>query len=249
MVVAASSRLSPASFLDFVQAPGPAVVYVSLRFGLPLNRTLLPRLARLEEPVRVGQVELLRLARENRVAVGMLRAALQQLGLRRRYVPPGYYFFDRGRLLAWESGLPSPGDARRIVRGALLGLVWSAVQKRVSLIGRGLDLSAEDAIAKRMTSTFRRALVEQRARRPSVRPPAPLDELSAAYALLGIAQTASPQAVRDAWRRKLVESHPDRAAQDPLEHARRTRRAAEINRAYHLIESFPRWEHKRSSSG
>ena len=243
------SHLNPGSLLPFVDAPGLAVVHVCLTLGLPLNRALLPRLAILEEPVRVGQVDLLALVRSNGTALSALRHALRRLGARGRIVLPGYYLFDDGRLLAFEGGLPTPGDARRIARGTLLGLLFSALQRRSSL--RGLDLSVDDAVAKRMATRFRRALRQRRTRRVGAAPQEPisLDPLTAAYALLGVAPTASDHAVRDAWRRKLVAVHPDRAARDAREVARRTRRAAELNRAYEIVTQHRLGDSKRQSTG
>lgn len=249
MVVPVVARLSAAGLLPFVDLPGPAVVHLSLSLGLPFNRALLPRLAILEEPVRVAQVDLLTLARTDVPVLDALRHAVRSLGA--RFVLPGYYLFDHGRLLAFESGLPTPGDARRIARGTLLGLLFSALQRKASLLGRGLDLSIDDAVAKRMATSFRRALSARRAQRVGTRrarPSAP-DPLRAAYELLGVSATASDQAVRKAWRKKLAAAHPDRVARDEREAARRTRRAAEINRAYEIITSHRSQTDERQSTG
>jgi curved DNA-binding protein CbpA len=66
------------------------------------------------------------------------------------------------------------------------------------------------------------------------------DELARAYALLGVASSASDAEVARAWRRRLLEVHPDRAAGDATEFARRTQLAAELNRARDLIRAARR---------
>jgi curved DNA-binding protein CbpA len=49
--------------------------------------------------------------------------------------------------------------------------------------------------------------------------------------------TATDREIHEAWRKRRKQNHPDHAAQDPAEFARRSRFSAEINRARDIIEN------------
>lgn len=59
--------------------------------------------------------------------------------------------------------------------------------------------------------------------------------LSECYATLNISSTASDSELRRAWKRLMVECHPDRHAQDPSALERAERKARLVNEAYQTV--------------
>jgi curved DNA-binding protein CbpA len=55
------------------------------------------------------------------------------------------------------------------------------------------------------------------------------------YATLSIPSTASPQAIRDAYKKAALKHHPDRVPADSPERAQRTRKFQQINDAYFTL--------------
>jgi len=154
-------------------------------------------------------------------------------------VLPGYCLFLRGRMLAWDAGLPAVDDVAAIARSALLGAVWSGVTRDVAFVGHALHMAADQASGERVAARFRVvAAAGQGARAPNAAPPPPREDVYWAYQVLGVGPTATDREVHEAWRRRQKESHPDHAAGDPAEFARRTKLSAEINRARDIIMEF-----------
>ncbi|KAL9121138.1 MAG: hypothetical protein Q9187_002306 [Circinaria calcarea] len=55
------------------------------------------------------------------------------------------------------------------------------------------------------------------------------------YAILEISSTATPQQVRDAYKKQALKSHPDRVASDSPERPARTKKFQKINDAYYTL--------------
>ncbi|PHH82006.1 hypothetical protein CDD82_7323 [Ophiocordyceps australis] len=60
------------------------------------------------------------------------------------------------------------------------------------------------------------------------------------YAILDIAETATDQQVRDAYKRAALKTHPDRVAADSPERASRTRKFQLVNDAYYTLSDSNR---------
>ncbi|KAE9381320.1 dnaJ chaperone-like protein [Stipitochalara longipes BDJ] len=60
------------------------------------------------------------------------------------------------------------------------------------------------------------------------------------YAALGVSSTATPQQIRDAYKRAALKTHPDRVASDSPERAERTRKFQLINDAYFTLSDTTR---------
>jgi ribonuclease HI len=60
--------------------------------------------------------------------------------------------------------------------------------------------------------------------------------LAICYERLGVDSQVSNEALRKAWRKKMMSCHPDRFAQDPMALAQAEERAREINEAYQRIQ-------------
>ena len=60
--------------------------------------------------------------------------------------------------------------------------------------------------------------------------------LNVCYERLGVEAQVSNEVLRKAWRKKMMDCHPDRFAQDPQALARAEQLAREINEAYQRIQ-------------
>lgn len=242
--MSAPERLRPARLLEFVHRPGASVIHLWLgptpRFNQALPRWLSATGVRARF-ARVGLFELLR--KSPATAQHLFRALLVCDAPSRVGVLPGYYLFDQGELLTWESGLLHASEAKDLVRHALSGAMWTALTRTFVLSGGRVEVSAEDVVARRIALTFLRALsarrrVHEHKTYASSPPPAGVGgELGWAYALLEVAPGASDREVKQAWRRRRVENHPDLFAHDPEERARRTHLSADLNRAWDVIRT------------
>ena len=152
---------------------------------------------------------------------------------------PGYYLFKAGEMLAWDSGLPARPDLEKILGASFLGVVGYALTGNWRLMGIAARTGALQATGARIASRFHRLAREatgQARPRPQA-PRNPASELLDAYRLLGVSPHASDEEVEAAWRCKRAEMHPDRAAEDPVEYARRTQVSMTLNRARDLIRA------------
>ena len=131
-------EIRAAQFFDFIAAPEFALVFVSLHPVHPPNRALGRRLGELQgDGVSFGAVSMIDLVTTASPALPFLRQGLSSCGVSRaRDVLPGYYLFRRGRMLAWDSGLPSRIDAMPIARGSLLGMIAFAYCRDMAFLGK-----------------------------------------------------------------------------------------------------------------
>ena len=223
--------------IEFIHTPGPVVVFVSVHPEHPFNAAL-PRRMREATPrdVTFGTTGLLDLVVSGSPALSVLKQGLFACAVSTRLEAlPGYYLFRDGRMMAWDSGLPTGADLTMIARGALPGLVVFAITKDLGILATAVRLASDEATAIRLTDRFQQAFESphQGARPPPRR--ASEQDLARAYAVLGVTPNATDAEVDRAWRARRVAWHPDRAVGDAVEFARRNRLAVEINRARDLI--------------
>ena len=237
-------ELDQASFFDFIAQPGPAVLFLSVHPAHPFLyqlRTYFEKEAEID--VSFGQLSLMGLVESGSPVLTYLHGAILSNGVSVPFpIPPGYYLFQEGRMLAWESGLPTRDDTGRIFRGSLLGAIFSLYTRDPSFVGEALLAAATDAAAARVASRFRQAAAafREQPRRESAYTQTTGDDLTRAYRLLQIEPTASDEEVNRAWRRLIQRFHPDRAARDPEEFDRLSRQCIEINRARDIIRAHRR---------
>jgi hypothetical protein len=248
--------VDPAQLFDFVADPGLAVLFVSVHPAHRFNRALSQRLASQHpDTVTFGSIAFMDLVLSGGPALPFLQQGLEACGGPSAFgVLPGYWLVRRSEVLAWDLGLPTAADARTMAHGALLGAIWSGLTRNLSFVAQALRLAADEVAAQRMAVAFRAATMaadQPEWRRPppasgpsrpppgSPHPPRPPwttdDELLRAYQTLGVSPAATDQEVQQAWRRRRVELHPDGAARDPAEFARRSRISVELNRARDVI--------------
>ena len=239
-------QLDPADVVNFITRPEPAVLFLSIDTAHRFNHSLCEHFAEDEGiAVAFGELPLLDLFDSANPALAFLHGEIRASGASVPIaVPPGYYLFHRGQMLAWDLGLPFAADAKRIIRGSMLGAALSLLTKNWRFVGMALLSATEEAAAERTASRFRRAAAAHRENpwRTSERTETTTEELASAYHVLGVDPTASDEEVTRAWRSLQQKFHPDRAAHDPGGFDRLTRRCVEINRARQIIKN-----HRRAS--
>ncbi len=231
-------RIDGAHLFEFIGDAELAVVLVSGHRWQQFSRALGQELRQEDPDVALGTIDLTDLVIAGGPALRFLHQGLYRCGAPSAFgVLPGYYLFRRGRMLAWDAGLPGFADVGAIARSALVGAIWSSVTRDAAFVGHALHVAAEKAAAQGTAVRFRLAIAEESAPREARDhdPAPPREDVYWAYQVLGVAPMATDRDVHDAWRRRQKEHHPDHAAQDPVEFARRTRLSAEINRARDVI--------------
>jgi hypothetical protein len=235
-------RVEPHRLADFVNGSGPVVLFVSAHSKHRFNRSLCKAFGDGGEDVAFGHASLSALMSARAPALNFLRTHVRGLGIDAPVVlPPGYYLFRDGRLLAWHLGLPLPDDVSRVICASMLGAGVAILMRNLRFLGVVIGYAAEDAAAERTATHFRDAAAAADSQRAT--PDMPHDELDKAYRTLGIKPTASDAELVRAWRAMQRQYHPDRAGPDVAEAERRSRRCAEINRARDLIR-----RHRRSKA-
>lgn len=234
-----SIQLDPNDFFDFIARPEPVVVFLSIHPAHRFNHLLCEYFEDVEGTrISFAQLPLLDLFGSVSPALSFLHAEILACGTSVPFaVPPGYYLFQQGQMLAWDSGLPAGADAKKIIRGSLLGVVISLLTRNLGFLGNVLRSATEIAAAERVALHFRHALAAhiENPRTASAHIDTTTDELANAYRVLQVAPTASDKEVKRAWRLLQHKFHPDRAAQDPDEFDRLSRHCVEINRARDII--------------
>jgi DnaJ domain len=228
-----------AQFFDFIGGPGLKVVLVSVHPAHEFNRALCEQLAGEHETISFGTVGLTDLVIRGGPALPFLHRGLRECGAPWPFgVLPGYCLFRGTQMLAWDAGLPSFADVGGILRGTLLGVIWSGLTNDVSFVTHALRFATDHVAAQRVVLRFREAAAARRPRQaasPASGGAPPIDDLRWAYQMLGVSPAATDREVHRAWRRKRVEHHPDHAGSDRAEFERRSRISAEINRAREII--------------
>lgn len=242
-------RLDPKDFFDFIARPEPAVLFLSVHSAHSFN----PRLCECFDDGKVafGRLPLLDLFDSVRPALSFLRGEIVACGASvPMAVPPGYYLFQNGRMLAWDSGLPAAGDGKRIIRGSLVGAAVSLFTRNLKFVSMAIQFAAETAAAERVAIRFQRAAADHREnpRKSSAYSGSTSDDLANAYRVLQVEPTASDDEVNQAWRELMQKYHPDRAARDSDEFERLSRICVEFNRARDTIRYHRRHAHRHAAS-
>jgi len=239
------TKVDPSRFFEFISRPGLVVVFMPFHGAHPFNHALPRFLPDVDElGLRFGRVSLIELFVEGGSAVMFLQEGLRACGVSKAFdFLPGYYLFDDGQLIAWDSGFPTSADLRTIVGASVLGAIAYAFTRNPTLIAKAFGFGAQQGAGSRLAALFAQAATQHRAApRPrgaprSARPPNPISELLDAYRLLGVDPEASDREVNAAWRKRQAELHPDRAADDPAEFERRSRISTGLNHARDVIRA------------
>lgn len=231
------TRIAPANLFKFIGRAPLAVILISVHRRHTFNRALRKRLRREHPGMAFGIVDLRDLMLAGGPALRFLHQGLRLCGAPVAMgVVPGYVLFRGGEILAWDGGLPTYDDVEALARSGLLGVIWSGLTRDMRFLRQALQVATEQVAAQRIAARFAHAIAagaEGRAAGRSTAPPK--RDVYWAYQILGVLPTATDREVHAAWRRRRMETHPDRAADDPAEFARRGALSAEINLARDII--------------
>lgn len=152
---------------------------------------------------------------------------------------PGYYLFKESRLVGYHSGTfdiskldPSVQKTTfwfGIAMGVLSGITTKSFATGLLTFSAVMDTSTGMNIFKFFKEILEsKSEVDIRRRQKVVF----LKEIDKAYALLRVSKTSSDEEVKKAWKRMLVEFHPDKSKDDK---EKRTKLTVSINEAYEII--------------
>lgn len=156
-------------------------------------------------------------------------------------VLPGYYLFKDSLLVGYHPGTfdiskldPSVQKTTLwfgIAMGVLSGITTKSFATGLLTFSAVMDASTGMNIFK-----FFKEILESKSeldirRRQKI---VFLTEIDKAYALLRVSKTATDEEVKKAWKRMLVEFHPDKSKDDK---EKRTKLTVSINEAYEIIMS------------
>lgn len=238
------ARIDPLRLAEFVSRPGQVVLFLSVHPSHRFNRALCEAFVDEQVPVAFGEMSLEALWRSPISTLAFLLSRVHASGDRGLLaLPPGYYLFRNGQLLAWHLGLPVPSDAKRLVGPSILAAGLATLTRNLHLFATVLGTAAEEAVAARIAARFREAAAAPREEGRQAPCEAPADELLEAYRMLGVQASASDEELVRAWRTLQRKYHPDRAGRDANEFERLSRRCGEINRARDVIR-----KHRRSQA-
>ncbi len=232
--------IGAAQLFEFLGSDGLKVVLISVHPLHTFNSAISRHLSAGGEPVSSATISLFDLVSDGGAALRYLHQGQHACGAPANFgVVPGYCLFRKGAMLAWDAGLPAFGDLEGILRGAALGVAVSGFTHDLGALGKALHAATDSAAGARVAARFHHVAThpsEQRHARER-QPAAPSDDVYWAYQVLGVLPTATDREVHDAWRRRRMEHHPDRASNDRVEFDRLSRLSADINRARDVIVS------------
>jgi hypothetical protein len=233
--------IAAAQLFEFLAGEGLKVVLISVHPRHTFNSAIVGHLAADGGTVAAATIPLVDLVSDGGAALRYLHQGLRACGAPAGLgVLPGYCLFRKGEMLAWDAGLPALEDLQAVLRAAVLGVAVSGLTHDLGAIGIALNAAAGQAAGARVAARFHHV-----ASRPSEGPRAEprtrsafADDVYWAYQMLGVLPTATDREVHDAWRRRRMEHHPDRASHDREEFDRLSRLSADINRARDVIVAY-----------
>jgi hypothetical protein len=249
-----SIQLDPTEFFDFIARPEPTVLFLSVHPAHRFNHLLCDCFDDVQgfHPAAFGQLPLLALFECASPALSFLHREILACGASVPIaIPPGYYLFQQGQMLAWDSGLPATTDIKNIIRGSWLGAAITLLTRNLLYAGIALRSAARKAAAERVAFRFKRATASHRdnPRQAYERTDTTTDDLANAYRVLQVDPNASDDEVNRAWRTLQQKFHPDHAARDPDEFDRLSRRCVEINRARDIIRNHRKHRRQCAAAG
>jgi hypothetical protein len=233
--------IGASQLFEFLGGEGLKVVLISVHPLHTFNRTISRHLEVTGETVSAATISLVDLVTDGGAALRYLHQGMRACGAPASLgVLPGYCLFRKGEMIAWDAGLPAFGDVEAILRGAALGVAVSGLTHDLGAIGKALHAAADSAAGARVAARFHH-VASQPSEGPRERPretAAFSEDVYWAYHMLGVLPTATDREVHDAWRRRRMEHHPDRASHDRAEFDRLSRLSADINRARDVIVAY-----------
>lgn len=157
-------------------------------------------------------------------------------------IPTGYYLFADGDVRAFHPGLVDfQNDKLSVGIGALFAL-GTLLTKTSKTLWHAFDIAHAEA-SQRVISFFTpiaETFRDHSARTRTIPPPAPpppplLDELTQAFAVLGLDESAMLADVKQRRMDLVKQWHPDQFARDPIAFDHANTMLTQINAAYGLV--------------
>jgi DnaJ domain len=236
-------QLDPTDFSKFISDNNLCVVRAGLEETPDFNITLNSQLNQFfKTNVSIAFINIESLNYNDAFIQSLIGERMINIGLERSdSMFPGYYLFKDSRLVGYHPGTfdiskldPSVQKTTLwlgLAVGVLSGIATNSFASGLLTFSAVMNASTGMNIFKFFKEIMEsKSEVNLRMRQKMVF----LSEIDKAYALLRVAKTASEEEVKKAWKRMLVEFHPDKSKDDK---EKRTKLTMSINETYEIIIS------------
>lgn len=237
-------QISSADFFHFININKITVIKAGLEEVLDFNATLNSQLKQFyKDTIKIGYINIESLDYTDEFVRSLIGEKMMHIGLESSdMMSPGYYLFKNSRLVAYH---PGTFDISKLDPQVQKATLWTGVALAViagfsnnSFASALLTFSATmDASTGMNISKFFKEVLESKDEVDILRKQKRifLSEIDKAYAFLKVSKFASDDEVKKAWKRMLVEFHPDKSTENK---DARTKLTISINEAFDIIMNY-----------
>lgn len=237
-------QISSADFPHFINSSKITVIKAGLEEVLDFNATLNSQLNQIyKDTIKIGYINIESLDYTDEFVRSLIGEKMINIGLKSSdKMSPGYYLFKNSRLVAYH---PGTFDISKLDTQVQKATLWTGVALAViagfstnSFASALLTFSATmDASTGMNISKFFKEVLESKDEVDILRKQKRifLSEIEKAYAFLKVSKFASDDEVKKAWKRMLVEFHPDKSTENKDV---RTKLTISINEAFDIIMNY-----------
>lgn len=237
-------QILSADFFHFINSNKITVIKAGLEEVLDFNATLNSQLNQFyKDAIKIGYINIESLDYIDEFVRSLIGEKMINIGLESSdKMSPGYYLFKNSRLVAYH---PGTFDISKLDPQVQKATLWTGVALAViagfsnnSFASALLTFSATmDASTGMNISKFFKEVLESKDEVDILRKQKRifLSEIDKAYAFLKVSKFASDVEVKKAWKRMLVEFHPDKSTENK---DARTKLTISINEAFDIIMNY-----------
>ena len=237
-------QIYSANFPHFINSSKITVIKAGLEEVLDFNATLNSQLNQFyKDTIKIGYINIESLDYTDEFVRSLIGEKMIHIGLESSdKMSPGYYLFKNSRLVAYH---PGTFDISKLDPQVQKATLWTGVALAViagfsnnSFASALLTFSATmDASTGMNISKFFKEVLESKDEVDILRKQKRifLSEIDKAYAFLKVSKFASDDEVKKAWKRMLVEFHPDKSTENKDV---RTKLTISINEAFDIIMNY-----------
>ena len=237
-------QILSADFSHFINSNKITVIKAGLEEVLDFNATLNSQLNQFyKDTIKIGYINIESLDYTDEFVRSLIGEKMINIGLESSdKMSPGYYLFKNSRLVAYH---PGTFDISKLDPQVQKATLWTGVALAViagfsnnSFASALLTFSATmDASTGMNISKFFKEVLESKDEVDILRKQKRifLSEIDKAYAFLKVSKFASDDEVKKAWKRMLVEFHPDKSTENK---DARTKLTISINEAFDIIMNY-----------
>lgn len=237
-------QISSADFFHFINSNKITVIKAGLVEVLDFNGTLNSQLNQFyKDTIKIGYINIEGLDYADEFVRSLIGEKMINIGLESSdKMSPGYYLFKNSRLVAYH---PGTFDISKLDPQVQKATLWTGVALAViagfsnnSFASALLTFSATmDASTGMNIYKFFKEVLEAKDEVAILRKQKRifLSEIEKAYTFLKVSKFASDDEVKKAWKRMLVEFHPDKSTENK---DARTKLTISINEAYEVIMNY-----------